>query len=151
MMLLLVAQLLVTQPAQLELHYMPTGTDLQLELGGKKERVRYFTFEEYKLLLKLDGDLFDAHRTIDIYKDIDLKYAGIVKQKDEIIATLQADKVTLTERSKRLEEKWHKAEEDLVDAAGGPWWTYVIGIGGGVALIVGGVLIAVGSAQQAQN
>jgi hypothetical protein len=142
-LLLIVAHLSVGAPTAVDVHYMPLGTELQLTLGGKKERVRYFTFEEYRLLLMLDGALWDANRRLDIYKDIDLKYAGIIKQKDKIIALLQDDKRILLERSLRLEKNWHKAEEELVDAAGGPWWTYALGITGGVALIVGGTMILV--------
>lgn len=128
---------MVVSPAQVEVHYMPLGTELALP---SKERVRYFTFDEYKLLLKLDGDLWDTTKRLDIYKDLDLKYRGIVDQKDVIIKTLQDDRLVLTEQLKRSDENWQAAEKRYIDAAGGPVWPYVVGAVGAVVGIVGATL-----------
>lgn len=136
-MLVLVVSMMLCAPASVEVHYMPLGTQLKLQSG---EQVRYFTFDEYKLLLKLDGDLWDMTQRLVIYKDLDLKYGSIVSQKDIIIKTLQDDKLVLTEQLKRSDENWRAAEKRYIDAAGGPIWPYVVGAVGAVVGIVGSTL-----------
>lgn len=116
---------------------MPPGTMLELP---SKEKVRYFTFDEYKLLLKLDGDLWDTTQRLGIYKDLDAKYMAIVGQKDVIIKTLQDDRVVVDEQLKRTTTLWHDAEKRYVDAAGGPIWPYVVGAVGAAVGIIGTTL-----------
>lgn len=139
-MLALVLALSISAPAEIEIHYMPVGAPLKLELGGKKTEVRYFTFPEYKLLLKMDLDLWDANQSLKIYKDIDLKYAGVIKQKDEIIQTLRDDIVTKDGRITRVEGLWHDAEQKAIDNAGGPIWPYILAGTGAIIGIVGATL-----------
>jgi len=136
-MLALLTALMLSAPVQVEIHYMPPGTQLKLQTG---EQVRYFTFDEYKLLLKLDGDLWDTTQRLSIYKDLDLKYGNIVGQKDVIIKTLQDDNQVLNERLKRSDENWQAAEKRYIEAAGGPVWPYVLGAVGAVVGIVGATL-----------
>src|SRR3972149_9331832 len=118
-MLALVVALVVCDPVTVELHYMPPGVKVYLpppnNTWGKG-----FSFEEYKLLLKLDGDLWDANQSLAIYKDLDLKYREVVEQKDVIIQTLLADKQVLGEQLRRAEENWHAAERRTIEAPGGP-------------------------------
>jgi len=130
----------LSAPVEAEVHYMPLGTPLELKLEGQMTRVQYFTFTEYKLLLQMDGKLWDASQRLEIYKDIDLKYAGIIQQKDAIIQTLQDDIVIKDERIKRVEGLWHDAEQEAIDNAGGPIWPYVVGAVGAVVGIVGATL-----------
>jgi hypothetical protein len=138
-MLALMLTMMVADPVTIELHYMPEGKKVYLPAPDNTWG-KGFNFEEYKLLLKLDGDLWDANRTIEIYKDLDLKYQAVVGQKDVIVQTLQGDIRILDERLKRSDENWHAAEKKLVEASGGPIWPYVLAAGGAVVGIVGATL-----------
>lgn len=139
MLALVLALTVSAAPVEVELHYMPPGTALTLQTG---EQVRYFKFDEYKLLLKLDGDLWELSRRLEIYKDLDLKYTSILGQKDVIIKTLQDDNLVLAGQLKRSDENWHSAEKKLIDASGGPVWPYILAAGGTVLGIVGATLYA---------
>lgn len=136
----LLLAILLSAPTEVEIHFMPPGTPLELKLEGVKTRVQYFTFDEYKLLLKMDQDLWDAMERLRIYKDIDKKYEKIIEQKDTIIGTLQSDIEVKNARIARVEELWHKAEKEAIDNAGGPIWPYVVGAAGAVVGIVGATL-----------
>jgi hypothetical protein len=139
MLALVLALAVSAAPVEVEIHYMPPGTPLTLQ-GG--EQVRYFTFPEYKLLLKLDGDLWSASERLRIFQDIDLKYTGILRQKDVVIQALLDDKKIREDQLKRAEENWHAAERRWVEASGGPIWPYVVAAGGAVVGIVGVTLYA---------
>lgn len=125
---------LLASPVTVELHYMPPGTDLKLSSG---EQVRYFNFEEYKLLLKLDMDHWELHRQLGVYRDLDLKYNSVVLQKDLVIKSLLDDKKILGDQLLRAEQNWHAAEKRYVEASGGPIWPYFLAAGGAVLGIVG--------------
>lgn len=136
---LLVASMLLASPAD-DLKFMPKGTPLRLWLGGKYERVQYFRLGEYKLLMKMDLSLQEARKNLEIYSDLDFKYANLVEQKDAIIETLKDDLKVKDERLKRVEVLWHAAEEKVIDNAGGPTWPYLVA-GAGVAVgIIGTTL-----------
>lgn len=137
MLALVLALTMSATPVEVELHYIAPGMPLTLQTG---EQVRYYNFLEYKLLLKLDGDLWDISKRLEIYKDIDLKYAGILKQKDVIIQSLLDDKKILGDQLKRAEDNWHSAEKRAVEASGGPVWPYILAAGGVVVAIVGTTL-----------
>lgn len=130
----LLALCLLAEPARIELHYMPAGTPLVLQTG---EQVRYFVFDEYKLLLKMDNDLWEANSSLELYKDLDVRYTETFAQKDLIIQSLESDKDVLTGQLKRAEENWHDAEKRLVEASGGPVWPYILAAGGVVVGAVG--------------
>jgi len=136
----LILTLLLSAPTEVEIHYMPAGTPLELKLDGKPVKVRYYLLEEYKLLLKLDADLWSATESLRIYKDLDLKYANVLEQKDEVIRTLQGDIQVKDERIKRVEGLWHDAEQRAIENAGGPIWPYIVGGVGAVVGIVGATL-----------
>lgn len=131
---LFLAMILLADPVTVELHYMPPGTALKLQSG---EQVKYFNFEEYKLLLKLDMDHWELQKQFGLYKDLDLKYTGVLEQKDVVIKTLLDDKKILGDRLQRAEENWHAAEKRYVEASGGPVWPYFLAAGGAVLGIVG--------------
>jgi hypothetical protein len=139
MLALILALSISAAPVEVEVHYMPLGTPLTLQ-GG--EQVRYFRFDEYKLLLQLDGDLWSINRSLVLYKDIDSKYQGILAQKDSIIEAYGNDRRVLDERLKRSDENWRNAEKKLVAASGGPVWPYIVAAGGAVVGIVGATLWA---------
>lgn len=139
MLALVLAFAVSATPVEVELHYIAPGTALKLQTG---EEVRYYNFLEYKLLLKLDGDLWELSRRLEVYKDLDLKYTGILGQKDVIIRTLQGDNQVLAGQLKRAEDNWHSAEKKLIDASGGPVWPYYLAAGGVVVGIVGATLYA---------
>jgi hypothetical protein len=145
MLALALALTLGAAPVEVEIHYMPPGTALILQTG---EQVRYFKFEEYKLLLKLDGDLWELNQRLELYKDIDLKYTGILKAKDTVIQSLLDDKKIREDRLMRVEENWHAAEKRAIDNAGGPVWPYILAAGGAVVGIVGATLFAVSLAKR---
>ena len=64
-----------------------------------------------------------------------------LEKKDEVITSLERDKEILRKRGLRCDTNLKKCEEDLVDAAGGPWWAYALGIAGGASLIIGSSMI----------
>jgi hypothetical protein len=138
-MLSLLLALAVADPVTIELHYMPEGKKVYLpppdNTWGKG-----FNFEEYKLLLGLDNDLWAANQSLGVCRDMDLNYQAVVRQKDVIIKTLQDDNQVLNERLKRSDANWHAAEEKLVEASGGPVWPYILAAGGAVVGIVGATL-----------
>lgn len=139
MLALILALSISAAPVEVEVRYMPPGTPLTLQ-GG--EQVRYFKFDEYKLLLQLDGALWSANKSLAIYKDIDTKYQGVLAQKDAIIETYRKDRTVLDEQLKRSDESWHSAEKKLVAASSGPIWPYIVAAGGAVVGIVGATLWA---------
>src|SRR5688572_20716754 len=126
--------MLVLGPVEVEIHHIPPGMRLELPEFGK---MACYTFEEYQDLLRLDGELETALSSLEIYKDLDSKYAEIFRRKDEIIQTMQVDREIMISRMKRMEDNWHAAEKLAVEAAGGPWWPYVLAAGGAVVGIVG--------------
>ena len=133
--------LLLSAPAD-DLEFMPKGTELELKLDGDLELVRYFRLPEYKLLMQMDFDLQDANKSLLIYKDIDQKYAGVIKQKDVIIQGLRSDIVVKDTRIERVEGLWHAAEEKAIENAGGPIWPYVVAaVGAAVGLVGAGLFL----------
>lgn len=134
---LLLCLSLSASPVTVELHLMPPGTMLTLPTG---EKVRYFTFEEYKTLLGMDNDLWALGQQISTYKELESKYVELVSQKDIIISTMKSDKDILTAQLKRAEENWHAAEQRAIDNAGGPMWPYMLA-GGGAALGLAGTIL----------
>jgi len=134
----LVAQLVVGAPAQVEIHYMPPGTSLKLQ-GG--QRVKYYTFDEYKLLLTLDGDLWTANQQLETLGELKLSWNNLLEQKDKVITTLQTDVTTFQGRAVRLQGKWDTCEDSLVKASGGSIWPWVIA---GTGVVVGIVGVAFG-------
>jgi hypothetical protein len=139
MLALAFALALSAAPVEVDVHYMPLGTALTLQTG---EQVRYFGFEEYKRLLQLDGDLWAANKNLALYRDLDLRYQGVLNMKDSIIEAYKNDRVILDERLKRSDENWHSAEKKLIEASGGPIWPYIVAAGGVVVGVVGVTLWA---------
>jgi hypothetical protein len=127
---------LLAAPAVVELHLMPPGEALTLPTG---ERVQCFKFEEYKILLHMDNDLWAVKRQLAVYENLEAEYAALAMQKNVVIAALQSDKDVLANQLKRAEDNWHAAEQRAIDNAGGPIWPYVLA-GGGAALGVGAIL-----------
>ena len=136
---LLMAHLAAGAPTEITIHTMPLGTKVWLPPPDNSWG-KGFTFQEYKLLLQMDGDIYTARQQLELYVDIELKYKGIIHEKDAIIATLNNDNDILNKRALRLENKWHEAEDALVEAAGGPTWPYFLAAGGVVIGIVGATL-----------
>jgi len=138
---LLLAVVVLAQPPEPsladQLRHIPLGKPLELQLELGKELVRYFTLEEFKVLMDVDFRLQAADRQIEVYSDIDVKYGDIVKKKDEIITGLERDKEVLGARSLRMEDNWHKAEKLAIENAGGPIWPYIVAAAGAVVGIVG--------------
>lgn len=139
MLALVLALMLSAAPVEVEIHYMPPGTELTLSDGL---RVKYFVLAEYKLLLQMDGELWTANKNLALYQDIDLKYVGLLNQKDQIIAAYKSDREVLDERLKRTEGLWQDAEKRVIANAGGPIWPYIVGAAGAVVGIVGATLWA---------
>jgi len=136
---LLLAAMLSSSPAD-GLKFMPKGTPFRVWVDGKYERVQYFRLGEYKLLMKMDLDLQQAQKNLEIYSDLDFKYVNLVEQKDAVIRTLKDDLKVKNERLNRIEGLWHKAEEKVIENAGGPTWPYLVA-GAGVAVgIIGATL-----------
>jgi len=146
-MTILLAILLLTEPTKVEIHYMPLGTSLTLGTG---EKVRYFKFEEYKLLLQLDSELWDANNSLDNYEALvkKLELEGVAK--DAVIKTLQDDKVVMGQRLDRMEKNWNDSEKRTIAASSGPIWPYFLAAGGGVLAVVGVTLFVVTLLKPAQ-
>jgi hypothetical protein len=136
----LIIATLLAPISTVELHYIPSGTPLFLPTG---ERVQYFVFDEYKLLLTLDNDLWESNQKLQLLQELALKYTDVVAEKDKIIATLSSDKVDLSDKLKRAEDNWHRAELEKIDAASGPVWPYILAAGGVVVGVVGATLAVV--------
>lgn len=127
-------QMTLGDPVKVELHLMPPGTPLTLETG---EEVRYFTFEEYKELLKMDAELWELKKQIELYSSIEERYKALLAEKSFMIEALEAERAILVARAERLRNRWKDCEEDLIDASGGSVWPWVTGAVGAVLGVIG--------------
>jgi hypothetical protein len=136
----LAAHLVAGAPVKVEIHYMPPGE--KIYLPSAKGWGKGFSLEEYKVLLQMDNDLYHARQQLKLMGDLKLKWHHLLEEKDKIITTVESDRDTYKERSERLKEKWGQCEEDLVDAAGGEWWPYVLAaVGAAVGLLGTGLFL----------
>jgi len=133
----LLSMSLLADPLTVELHYMPPGTSLKLP---NKEEVRYYTFEEYKKLLRMDDELWALTQQVEDFKKLEESCAKQVTQLDLVITALKNDNATVNARLKRTEKNWHEAEKRAIDGAGGPTWPYFVA-GGGVVVGIAGTAL----------
>lgn len=132
----------VTEPVEIELFFMAAGEPVKLKSGVLG---RGYTLKEWMNLVRIDNALHATQSQLHLLDDIKLQWTNIIGQKDGIIATLEADKEILASRSLRLEGKWEKCEDDLIDSSSGPIWPYVVGIVGSV-IGIAGASVAIGVA-----
>lgn len=112
-------------------HYLPPGLFCEIAPDG----MMCFNLEEYKLLLKLDTELY-AEKQKTIEKDsIITNQALILNQQNLTIDTLESDKKILDERAQRLDEKWRSCMDEQ---EGLPWSS--IGLGAGTGVIIGAIV-----------
>jgi hypothetical protein len=114
---------------KVEVHYMPVGT--ALTVGG--EEVRYFKFDEYKLLLKMDQDLWYFTAQLDLYRKLSADLSDMSNLKDLFLQSKQREAEIYQVRSDRLYESWTKCEEALTDNSF-DFSSFMYGIGGGVVI-----------------
>lgn len=137
---LLVALLLVPSVAfaQTEVRFqlLPPGQLVQV----KGEKMRGYLLEEWLQIAEADAELVKLRADVVDLEAMVKKLEGVVEKKDVEIATLERDKDILTKRGLRCDEDLKKCETDLIDAAGGPWWPYIVAAGGAVLGIVGTTL-----------
>ena len=136
----LAASLAVGAPTEVEIFIMPPGRPVVTE------GVRYqgFTFDEYKLLLQMDNELYYKRKEIKLLGDLKLSLEQKLEQEAKISKTLRQDVETYKGRSDRIEKLWEKCEVDLVEASSGSIFPWVVAaVGAGIGLI--GIGMAVGA------
>jgi len=134
----LAAHLVVGAPTEVEIHIMPPGSPVVSD----GVRFQGFTFNEYKLLLQMDNELHLARKQIKLVGDLELQFEAALQAKDQVIVTLRQDVETYETRSERLDGKWKKCEEDLVEVSGGSWVPWVIaGVGAAIGILGAGLFI----------
>jgi hypothetical protein len=115
--------------------YIPLGTPMKLSVDGVPEMMRCYRLGEFRLLLKADFKLQDIEERLRIYQDIELKYIGIIEEKDKIAEIHKREKEIYRERAERMEADWHDAEARAVSAEG-PIWPYIAaGVGAAVGIV----------------
>jgi hypothetical protein len=114
---------------RVEFKLLPPGHTLTMNDGTK---VRYYKLNEFIELAAFDKELVKLRTDIQDLGDINNKLKIQMGGLERIIGTLESDKEILRERGLRLEGNWHEAEKELIEASGGPIWSYVVGAAGGV-------------------
>ena len=132
---LLAAQILAA-PVVAEIHYMPPGHKVWIQ-PPVNAWGRGFDLEGYKLLLKLDSDLWEANKQLEDFDSIVGHYKDVIVEMDRIVAGLKEDRVIFGARAERLGTSLKTCEDDLVEAAGGPVWPYIVAAGGALFGVVG--------------
>lgn len=136
---------LLASPSQIEIHYMDPGAPLKLVSG---EEVRCYTFTEYKNLLQMDTNLWQAVKDVTDLKAAVDKQDKIIVAKDVIISTLKKDKDVLQGDLDRTTVLWKDAEKKVIANAGGPIWPYFVAAGGAILGIVGATLAITSTLQK---
>jgi len=125
----------VAAPRTIEFKLLSPGHALTLNDGIK---VRYYMLSEYLELNRFDQELVKLRADFQDLGDLNGKLKVQLDVLEfKLIPTLESDKEILRKRGVRLDEKWTKCEEDLVEAKSGPIWPYVVGIAGVVVGAVG--------------
>jgi hypothetical protein len=127
---------------KVQTHYIDPGVEYQLPSG---ETVRYYTFSAYKMLLKVDFDLWATSQQTSEYQKMLGGFSDMLKLKDQLIESKQAEVNVYMTRSERLQDAWGKCQEALAKEKDGFSWTSFglgLGIGAGVtAVVVTGMVI----------
>jgi hypothetical protein len=124
------------QPTVVEFKILSPGHALTLNSGTK---VRYYKLTEFLKLAEFDKELVKLRADVQDLGNLNNKLKIQLRVLEtKLIPTLEHDKELLYKRSDRLEERWHKAEKELVKASGGPIWPYVVGA---VGIAVGAVCV----------
>jgi len=114
--------------------------------GERKDQLQCFTLEEYKQLLVVDHELF-TKRQESLVQQTKIKLLRESNQNLQEQVKLVLDNVRIESQEKdRLTEKWIETDRQLQEekAKGAPMWSWVLGIGGGAALLTAaGILIGV--------
>ena len=113
---------------------LPPGSETVLDTG---EKVRYYGLAEFLELVAADAELKKLRLDVGDLQLVLEKRELTILHKDHVIKLLEEDKGILRTRGLRLEGKWHKCEEDLVAAVGGPVWPYAVAIAGALVGVVG--------------
>jgi len=143
MIALLLAAAVVTQPVQIEIHYMAPGVKAWIPppVNGWGKG---FTFEEYKKLLEMDGDLHVARQQLKLVEDLKLNWEALLQDKDELITNYKEVTAIRVTRETRLNENWKTCEKALVKESGGDYLPWIIaGVGAGIGIAGAGVAIGV--------
>lgn len=101
------------------------------------DRAQCYRLELYLELAAFDAELMKLRADVLDLKDLNTKLELKLKEKDKVIAALESDKDILTKRGIRLQDKWDKCEDEVIELSGGPIWPYVVGIAGVVVGAVG--------------
>jgi hypothetical protein len=134
----LLATLLLAQP--IPLHYMPAGHPYSIEAVGE---VRYFLFDEYKLLLKLDNDLFTARQELELQRALNTDLADLLDIEKSRSESYRNSSDLYRQQSERLNQNWMKCERDLAKEVGWDLASILVGAGSGLLLgVLAGVVIA---------
>ena len=108
-----------------------------------------YTLDEFKLLIEGDSELFKLRSDSKLFKEeLETKAEEIANLFDQI-ETYKKDKAVLESESKRLTEKWRKADLALQKCENdAPMWPWIVTGLGGVALLTGVILILVDQNQE---
>lgn len=102
------------------------------------EEVRYYTLEQYKLLLKLDRDLTAKMAQLEIFQKTASDYEEVVTSYQTVLDSKDRQMAIYMDRSDRLFEKWGTCEEELARTQDRFSWSSF-----GIGVVVGGSLVAV--------
>lgn len=132
--LLLVAAL--TAQIEIEVHYLPEGTSVELPSG---EQAKAFTLGEYKQLLKMDAELWGSTRQLELSQKAQAAQLQALRESAYITNLLLEDLEIARGRARWLSSDLTACQEREIEEAGSIW-SYVVGaIGVGFGLVGIGV------------
>lgn len=132
---------LADTPLEYTIHYLPKGKALKVN----SKQYRCFDFEETKLLLKFDRELFTCEMELSETTSIKEKCDLIILEKSKHLELSHENYLTILNDRDRISEKWIKTDKQLQNAiADKEWWRSLTFIGIGVGIlggIIGGMII----------
>lgn len=115
-------------PVTIQTHYVAPGTPYVVPEVGE---VRYYLFDEYKLILKVDNDLFLANQEIKSLENTNLLLEDLVKTERGRADTFKGERDIFKVRADRLDKNWKKCEDELTAF---DWQSFLIGVGAGTGI-----------------
>jgi len=125
-------------PVTIQTQYVAPGTPYVVPEVGE---VRYYLFDEYKLILKVDNDLYLANQEILSLEKTNLYLNELVTTEKDRADTFKGERDVFKKRSERLDKNWKKCEDELTAF---DWQSFLIGAGSGAAttlLIILGIVL----------
>jgi len=138
--IILLASTAHADPVKIQTHYISPGTAYTIPDVG---HVRYYLFQEYKILLKVDHDLFLANDRIGNLQRIVEDQTRVVQLQLSFTKSVERERDIYKDRSLRLHNTWYKCEEKLIKESGFDLKSFLIGlaVGSAAVAVTGTILI----------